>query len=92
MADKRTKIQVPGIAGMVDATDVAVNESTERWTDIKLADGTEIRIKTVVLGVLRLEAQFDPDGNPMYQVKANQVMTVTSPEHLKKGATGSQTH
>ena len=92
MADKKTKIQVPGIAGTVDATEVAVDESTERWTDIKLADGTEIRIKTVVLGVLRLEGQYDPDGNPLYQVKANQVMTVNAPEHLRKGATASKTH
>lgn len=77
---------------MVDALEVAVEEAAERWTDLKLADGTEIRIKTVVLGVLRLEGQYDPDGNPMYQVKANQIMTVSAPDHLRKGAAESKTH
>ena len=92
MAEKKTRIQVPGIPGMVDAIEVAVDESTERWTDLKLADGTEIRIKTVVLTALRLEGQYDQDGNPMYQIKANQIMTTTSPDHLRKGASGSKTH
>ena len=94
MADKKMKIEVPGIAGTVDAVEVAVSESTERWTEIKLADGTEIRLKPVILTVLRLEGQFDPEGNPLYQLKANQVMTANAPDHLKKGAgaTGSKAH
>ena len=92
MADKKTTIQVPGIAGIVDAIEVAVEEATERWTDIRLADGAEIRIKTVVLGVLRLEGQYDAEGAPMYQLKASQIMTVSAPDHLRKGAGGSQTH
>jgi hypothetical protein len=77
---------------MVDAVEVNVEEATERWTDIQLADGSKIRIKTVILGVLRLEGQYDGDGNPLYQLKANQVMTVTSPDHLRQGAGGSTAH
>lgn len=77
---------------MVDAVEVAVEEATERWTDLKLADGTVIRIKTIVLGVIRVEGQYDPDGNPMYQIKANQIMTATAPDHLKKGAAGLKAH
>lgn len=91
MADRKTKVQVPGV-GMVDAVEVAVEEATERWTDLKLADGTVIRIKTIVLGVIRVEGQYDPDGNPMYQIKANQIMTATAPDHLKKGAAGLKAH
>lgn len=86
MADKKTKIQVAGVPGWVEAVEVAVDESNEPWTNVKLADGTTLRLKTVILGVLRLEGQYDPDGNPMYQVKANQVMTANPPDHLKKGA------
>lgn len=77
---------------MVDAVEVAVEEATERWTDLKLADGTVIRIKTVVLAVLRLEGEYDPEGNPMYQIKANQIMTASAPDILKKGAAGTTAH
>lgn len=74
---------------MVDAVEVAVEEATERWTDLKLADGTEIRIKTVVLSVMRVEGQFDQEDNPLYHIKANQIMTASSPAELKKGAGSS---
>jgi hypothetical protein len=88
VAEKRTKVQVPGkpAGTLADAVEVNVEESTERWTDIKLSDGTEIRMKTVVLSVLRLEGEFDQDGNPMYQLKLNQVMTANAPAILKRGA------
>jgi len=92
VADKKTKVQVPGIPGIVDAVEVAVDEAIERWTDVKLADGSTLRIKTVLLGVLRIEGHYDADGNPMYQVKANQIMTVDAPDQLKKGAGGDKTH
>lgn len=92
MPDKTVKVPVPGVAGLHDAVEVPVTESTERWTDIQLGDGTVIRVKPVVLGALRIENQWDAEGNPLYQLKINQVMTATSPDHLKKGASGSTTH
>jgi hypothetical protein len=86
MAEKATKVEVPGAAGLVDAFEVSVSESTERWTEIRLDDGSVLRLKPVVLSALRLVDRFDPDGNPLYLLKVNQVMTVASaPEHLRKG-------
>ena len=88
--EKRSKVQIPGI-GLVDVIDVAVSESTERWTDVKLEDGTEIRLKTVIIGAARVENQYDPEGNPLYQIRANQLMTVVStPDHLRKNAKASK--
>ena len=92
MPNKTLKVPLPGSQTMVDAVEVGVEEATERWTDILLADGSQIRIKTVILGVVRLVGNYDNDGNPMYQLKANQVMTVSSPEHLQKGAGESKAH
>ena len=93
MADKKMQIQVPGIQGPVEAVEVAVEEATERWTDVKLSDGTQLRLKSIVLAVVRIEGRYDPDGNPLYQLKSNQLMTVTAPDHLKKGAaTDPKTH
>ena len=87
MPEKMTKVQMPNI-GVVDAVEVGITESTERWTELALEDGTLIRTKPVILTVLRIEGHYDPDGNPLYQIKANQVMMAEAPDHLKKGAPG----
>lgn len=92
MPERKVKIQLPGSPSVVDATEVPVDEATERWTDIRLADGTQIRIKMVVVSVVRIDGQYDNDGNPMYQLKANQVMSVSAPDRLRKGAGEEQTH
>lgn len=92
MAEKKTKIQLAG-GPLVDALEVEIEESSEKWTEIKLTDGTTIRVKPVVLSVLRLEDQFDQEGNPVYQLKSSLVMTASVPDHLKKGASASsKTH
>lgn len=92
MAEKKAKIQVPNV-GLVDAVEVEITESSERWTEVKLADGTTIRTKPVILTVYRVDGHYDQEGNPIYQIKANQVMTASAPDHLKKGAaSSSKTH
>lgn len=84
MPDKKTRVQLQSGA-LADAVEVGVTESTERWTDVTLDDGSTLRIKTVIMGAVRIEGQWDPEGNPMYMVKANQVMAVSAPDHLRKG-------
>ena len=87
MAEKKIKAEVPGLPGMHEATEVPIKESTERWTEIQLEDGAVLRIKPVVLSAFRIENQYDQEGNPIYQLKVNQVMAVANiPDHLKKGA------
>ena len=87
MPEKRKKVQIPGRQGLTDVVDVGVDESTERWTDVKLDDGSTVRIKSVVIGAIRLENEWDNEGNPVYSLKVNQVLVVAdSPEHLRKGA------
>ena len=71
------KKSVPDQTGrMVTGELVEVEESTERFTDIKLADGTQIRLKTVVVEVVRADDQWDNEGNPIYIVRSATVMTV----------------
>ena len=86
MAEKKVKVQIPGQPGPVDAVEVSVAESTERWTEVQLEDGSVVRLKPVVVGAIRVEGQYDQDGNPVYSLKVNQIMVVASaPEHLRKG-------
>ena len=58
-----------------------------------LEDGAIIRVKPTIIGAVRVEGQYDPDGNPFYALKGgpNAMVIVQAPEHLKKPAgAGSQ--
>lgn len=86
MTAKRVKARFP--AGELDAVEVPIKESVERWTEVTLEDGSVIKIKPVVIAVVRAEDAYDQDGDPLYSVKINQVMSVSAPDNLRKGATG----
>jgi hypothetical protein len=87
VAEKKVKADIPGQPGKVDAVEVGVSESTDRWTDVHLEDGSHIRLKPVVVAAIRVDGQYDQDGNPVYSLKVSQIMVVASaPEHLRKGA------
>ncbi len=85
MPENKRKVMLPAPVGMVEGVDVPVKESTERWSEIELTDGTVLRLKPNVMHVTRIDGQWDPDGNPMYALFSNQVMTVTNvAAHLRK--------
>lgn len=69
----------------MDGSEIAVSESTEKWSEVTLEDGTVLRIKPSVLSAIRIDGQYDPEGNPAYLIKAQQVvMVVSAPVHLRK--------
>ncbi len=68
----------------VEAVEVGFRSSGENWNEYLADDQTVIRIKLVVTEVLRLEGQFDPDGNPVYLVKSANVTNVSPPEDLRR--------
>jgi len=88
MLDKKVKINFPKATyPPVDGTVIPIKESTERWSDILLEDGTTLRVKPNVLTVVRIDNKFDAEGNPVYGVKSNQVMMVADvPLQLRQGA------
>jgi hypothetical protein len=89
MPETRRKVQLP--TGMVEGVDVPIKESNERWSEVVLADGATLRVKPNVLAVTRVDGQYDAEGNPMYALTANQVMTVVGvPTHLRKTAAGTK--
>lgn len=54
---------------------VGIRESVERFTDLKLEDGTILKTKVVAVEAIRLEGK-DGDGNPMYVLKSQTIVTV----------------
>ncbi|HZL25528.1 MAG TPA: hypothetical protein VFC39_03260 [Acidobacteriaceae bacterium] len=82
------KIQVPfptPESPLVDAYEVDIMESTERWTEVHLEDGSILRFKPSILSALRINGEYDPEGNPVYVLKAGPMTaTVSSPDGLRK--------
>jgi hypothetical protein len=67
-----------------EGTPIAPTSSQEFWNEYLLDDGTVVRVKLVATEFLRVDGQFDADGNPVYVVKSTNVMSIQSPEALKK--------
>lgn len=86
MAGEERKVTVPGPDGRaLQGTDMEIEESSEKWIDLKVHDGTRIRIKTVVNQVIRLDDAWDQEGNPVYIVKsAPMISIISAPDYLKK--------
>ena len=63
-----------------------VRGSMERWSDIRLSNGTILRAKVVVFSATRFDGQHEPDRSLTYQAsgRAN-VSVVDAPNELKSG-------
>ena len=82
---KRTTVDERGQSA--EGTVVPVDETTERWTLVRLDDGTTFRIKVVVDEAIRLDGRRDKDGNPVYSVISHNVIrdlqSVDTVKHMK---------
>jgi hypothetical protein len=86
MSERRVTVTLPS-GENVEAAEVEVEESTERWSEFRLRDGTILRGKVTILSVTRVDGHYDPQGNPMYQMNISPVMAVSNvPERLRKKA------
>jgi hypothetical protein len=84
MSERPTTATLPG-GKVVDAVEVPIEESLERWSELKLEDGSTLRVKMTVISVSRIQGMWDPQGNPLYMVNMSPVMAVVeAPEHLRK--------
>jgi hypothetical protein len=70
---------------MVEGVEVPVEESTEKWSEYRLEDGTVLRAKLTIISAVRVEGQYDPQGNPVYTLNMTPTMAIIeSPQHLKQ--------
>ncbi len=80
--ERRRKIRVGD--NLVDAIEIGFQTGGEHWNEYLLNDGSVVRLKPVVTEVLRLEGQYDPEGNPVYIVKSASVVSVSASEKTRK--------
>lgn len=61
-----------------EGTEVPVEESNERWSEFTLQDGTIMRGKFTMASAIRVDGQFDVQGNPLYLVNMSPVFAIVS--------------
>jgi hypothetical protein len=79
-----TKVHITINGQPVDGSDVPITDSKEVWSEYKLEDGTMLRVKLAVGSVVRMNDQYDLEGNPVYLVKGTVVTVPIVPEGQRK--------
>lgn len=77
------KIVSPVTQRQVDAEQVDFEAKAEPWTTHELADGTILRVRVILTGVMRIEGEYDQSGNPIYVVSSQTVIQANSPKRLR---------
>lgn len=67
-----------------DANEIEMLEVKENWSAYRLADGTTLRIKPVMIAVFRADGQHDPGGEPVYTMKSTLITDVRVPTSPNK--------
>ena len=68
----------------VDATEVEFQIRKEDWNEYQLLDGTVLKMKLVVSTVLRVDGEYDNEGNPAYYIKSATMPAINAPDTLKR--------
>ena len=85
MPERKVKVRVQANNKEVVGSEVPIIESTERFTELSLEDGTVVRIKPVVMSAIRVDGQYDQAGNPVYVLQSSLAVSLSHvPEHMKK--------
>ena len=69
-------MSVLSVASIPRSTDVEVVEAREAWSEYRLADGTVLRIKPVMIAVTRVEGAEATNGEPVYNMKSTLITDV----------------
>jgi len=80
------KVKVPFSGKEMDGTVVSVQQTQEYWNQYLLEDGSVIKMKLVATDIVRVDGQYDKEGNPVYIVKSTNIVSVQAPENLRRGS------
>lgn len=62
-----------------DANEIEMLEAKENWSVYRLADGTILRIRPVMIAVFRADGQHGPGGEPVYNMKSTLITDIRVP-------------
>lgn len=64
------------VAGLSGTSEVEVLEAREAWSEYRLADGTVLRVKPIMIAVTRVDGAEATNGEPVYNMKSTLVTDV----------------
>jgi hypothetical protein len=64
------------VSTMLSSTEVEVLEAKEAWSEYRLADGTVLRVKPIMIAVSRVDDAESANGEPVYNIKSTLVTDV----------------
>jgi hypothetical protein len=67
-----------------NTTEIEILEAKERWSEYRLADGTILRLRPVMIAVFRADGQYTPDGDPVFNMKSTLITDVRGPDATAK--------
>jgi hypothetical protein len=76
LATWETEVDTISIDSLSASTEVDVVEAKETWSEYRLADGTVLRIKPVMLAISRVGDAKGADGESVYETKSTLVTDV----------------
>ena len=92
MRSAMAKVVSPISHREVEAVNIDFEAKAEPWVTVELSDGTTLKIRTLVTGVMRMEGEHDGVGNPLYNVSTQIVIrVVNAPKELRGAPTGATT-
>lgn len=81
--ERRKKVPAPD-GRVLEGIIVDINSTQENWNQYLLSDGTILKLKVVATEVVRLEGEYDKEGDPIYIIKSANVVSAIVPDELKK--------
>jgi len=63
------KIISPVTQRQVEAEQIDFEAKTEPWSTYELTDGTTLKVRVILTGVLRIEGEYDQSGNPLRRLE-----------------------
>ena len=64
------------VNALPSATEIDVVEAKEAWSEYRLADGTVLRVKPIMIGVSRVNGAETTDGEPVYNMRSTLVTDI----------------
>jgi len=85
---RKKKVAV-GDGNFIEGTVMPFQTGGEHWNEYIVEDGSLLRVKLVATEVIRLDDQYDQEGNPVYILNSTNVMVVAAPDDLRREQGGS---
>lgn len=80
---RKKKVPLPD-GRVVEGTVMSFQTGGEHWNEYLVDDGTIVRVKLVVTDIIRLDGEYNAQGDPIYTVESTNVSAISAPEELRQ--------